>query len=155
MKLYLVRHGDALSKQMDPERSLSPSGQQEVSRVARVLAGAGIKVSEVRHSGKRRAAQTAQILSAALDAGEPVEQTGLKPSDPVAPIISQLAEHQGDLMLVGHLPFMAEAAAALLGPRSAELQVDFEAGGVVCLQREIGGSWVLQWMLIPSLLPAE
>ena len=38
MRLFLVQHGNALTKDMDPERGLSESGKQDVANVAAFLA---------------------------------------------------------------------------------------------------------------------
>jgi len=61
LRVYLVRHGKAKSKEEDPERHLTERGAEEVRRVARFLAAAGIQVSKILHSGKTRARQTAEI----------------------------------------------------------------------------------------------
>jgi hypothetical protein len=66
MRLYLVQHGDALPEQVDPERPLSAKGRRDVEAVARVLASAGARAVRVAHSGKLRAQQTAEVLTAAL-----------------------------------------------------------------------------------------
>ena len=63
MRLYLVQHGEALPKQVDPERPLSERGRSDVARVADFLKGAGIRVTRVAHSGKTRARQTAELLA--------------------------------------------------------------------------------------------
>lgn len=62
MKLYLVQHGEALSKEQDTKRSLSEQGRREVERMANFLATAGVRVARICHSGKLRAQQTAEIL---------------------------------------------------------------------------------------------
>ena len=72
MKLYLVQHGEAVSKAENPERPLSEQGQSDISRIATFLAG-DIRISRVIHSGKERAFQTAQILASALSPGMDVE----------------------------------------------------------------------------------
>jgi phosphohistidine phosphatase len=57
MKLYLVQHGDALPKDIDPDRPLSNVGHAEVGLLAELLAG-HMNISRVLHSGKTRARQT-------------------------------------------------------------------------------------------------
>ena len=44
MKLYLVQHGQAVSKEEDPERPLSEQGREDVRRVATRLGEAGVRV---------------------------------------------------------------------------------------------------------------
>ena len=69
MKLCLVQHGDAVPEETDPQRPLSERGCAEVQRVAELLAGAGVQVSTILHSGKTRAEQTARLLAACVSAG--------------------------------------------------------------------------------------
>ena len=63
MKLYLVRHGEALSEHVARERPLSDKGKRDAAAMAAFLGRAGIRVAEVQHSGKARARETAELLS--------------------------------------------------------------------------------------------
>ena len=73
MKLYLIQHGEALAKEVDPDRPLSESGKADVQRVARALRDAGVEVQRVMHSGKLRARQTAEILATEIAPMLPLE----------------------------------------------------------------------------------
>ena len=55
MFLYLVRHGEAKSKDEDPERSLSDKGVDDVKKVARAMFRKKVAVASIFHSGKARA----------------------------------------------------------------------------------------------------
>ena len=66
MKLYLAQHGEACTKDIDPERPLTDQGREDIERLAEFLARAGIEVARVIDSGKLRAAQTADLLAAAV-----------------------------------------------------------------------------------------
>ena len=66
MKLYLAQHGEACAKDIDPERPLTDQGRDDIERLAAFLARAGIQVERVIDSGKLRAAQTADLLAAAV-----------------------------------------------------------------------------------------
>ena len=93
MRLYLVRHGDALSPGVDPERRLSEAGHQQVGRLAAFLSARAVRVARVLHSGKPRAEQTAEALAAAVaPAAVPVLHDGLSPNDPVEPLAGEIAE---------------------------------------------------------------
>jgi phosphohistidine phosphatase len=154
MHVYLVRHGDAKSKQEDPERSLSAKGTQDVRKMAAFLKPSALAVEVVWHSGKARAAETAELLAGAVSSANGVrKRDGLAPMDPVEPIGAELSSASQDVMLVGHLPFMGKLASALVaGTESAEM-VAFQPGGVACLERIDAGTWILLWMAIPELLP--
>ena len=63
MEVYLVQHGEAKRAEEDPERPLTDQGKEEVSNVAAFLAQGGVNVNQIRHSGKRRAEETARIMT--------------------------------------------------------------------------------------------
>ena len=153
MRLYLVQHGEAKTKDVDPERRLTDNGVRDVEKMAAFVRPLGLRVKAVWHSGKRRAAQTADILGAALIAAESVVQRdGLAPNHPVGPVRDELAQAAEDLMIVGHLPFLARLSSALVaGSESADV-VAFQQGGVLCVERGDGGVLRVRWMVIPELL---
>ena len=76
-------------------------------------ASAGIQVNEIRHSGKLRAQQTAEIFAEHLDT-QAVAAAGLAPKDDVAAIAGAIEQEQGVVMLAGHLPFLERLAAQLV-----------------------------------------
>ncbi len=115
MKLYLVRHGEALAKEIDPDQSLSEAGRANVERLAAFVGQRGVRAARILHSGKTRARQTAEILAEAMaDAGACAARDGLAPNDPTAPVADAFAESQDDTVLVGHLPFLGDLAARLV-----------------------------------------
>lgn len=151
MLLYLVQHGKAKSKEEDPDRPLTEEGRREVDSVMLLMMRYGaITASRVVHSGKLRAAETAQLIAAKLDA-EVEESDGLKPMDDPEIWAERLNDQTGDTMLVGHMPHLSRLASHLLcGDPDAGL-VDFANGGVVCL-REEDDHWALRWSIPPSLV---
>ncbi len=50
MKLYLMQHGDAVAKDIDPDRPLSKTGLADVKLVAASLSQP-IEISRIVHSG--------------------------------------------------------------------------------------------------------
>lgn len=149
MKLYLVQHGEALPKEVDRERPLSDEGRQDVERLGAFLAGRGVHVSRVWHSGKIRAQQTAALLAARVELGGAAEaHVGLAPNDPPAALASTLADLGDDAMVVGHLPFMAR----LVTKSDDGPTVAYRPGSLVCLERGEGGGWAIAWMLRPELM---
>jgi len=155
MKLYLVQHGEALSKEQDRARPLSEQGRGEVERMAGFLATAGVRVARVLHSGKLRARQTAEILAQMVQPeGAPEAYDALAPNDPLMPFADLVASWNEDSLVVGHLPFMGRAVCLLLTGDEEHAAVGFRPGSLVCLEREEDGPWNLAWMLRPELLPA-
>ena len=152
MRLYLVQHGEALPESSDPERPLSEKGRADVARVAAMLQRAAIRVGVIQHSGKKRAAQTAELLATAIGVEQTIVRSGIGPKDAVGPLIADVTCRADDLMVVGHLPFLGRVAAALVNGDESKPVVSFQQGGVVCLCREEVGIWTVAWMLVPALL---
>jgi phosphohistidine phosphatase len=155
MRLYLMQHGKARSKEEVPDRPLTDEGRGDVQRVAARLVAAGVHVRRVLHSGKTRARQTAEELTgvlAAAGATPAVEAHGeLGPNDDVAPWADRAAgdELQGAL-LVGHLPFLEKLAARLLARIEERKVVRFSKAGVLCLEKDEGG-WSVAWFVTPEV----
>lgn len=151
MNLYLVQHGEARSETVDPERSLTGSGRDEVGHVARVAARIGISPLRIIHSGKTRARQTAEIMAESLSPPQGVEQhKGLGPNDPVIPWRERLETSAVDLMIVSHLPFLDRLASLLLTGNEGKGIIRFRYGAVVCLEHN-KGSWCVCWILTPEM----
>jgi phosphohistidine phosphatase len=155
MNLYLVQHGEALGKDVDPERPLSERGRQEVDKVAQFAAkNCSMELSHIHHSGKLRARQTAEIEAKSLGLPEPVEIDGLAPLDDPSIWSCRLAELNDSIMLVGHLPHLARLVGALLCGNAEAAPAAFRMGGMVALARG-EGKWSLQWMIVPDILKEE
>ncbi len=153
MKLYLVQHGHAVAKGMDPERPLSDQGRADARRTASFLGGAGVQVSAILHSGKKRAEETARLLTASVGTGEqPDEISGIAPLDPVPEFARTVNGWTSDTMVVGHLPFMGRFVSHLVVGDEALATVAFRPGTVLCLEREESGRWSIAWMIRPELV---
>ncbi len=153
MRLYLVRHGDALTPDVDPERRLSAAGHRQVDRMAAFLAGHGVRVARVLHSGKPRAEETAAALAAAVaPATTPEARDGLSPNDPVEPLAAEIAAWREDSLIAGHLPYLSRLSTLLMTGRNVPSGLDFEPAAVACLERGEDGAWSLVWFVGPSLL---
>lgn len=152
MKLYLMQHGKAMSKEENPERPLTDQGKDDVGRVSKSIAQAEIQLSEIRHSGKRRAEDTANIVAQHLNLQDKVIAIqGISPNDDVVPIAEALQRQTEPVMLVGHLPFLSRLASHLLVADADQTIVQFQMGGVVCLAKE-DEKWMLAWMVMPEVV---
>ncbi len=151
--VYLVRHGEAKSEDKNPARPLTEDGTDDVKRTAAWAAGAGIRVNEIRHSGKLRAQQTAEIFADHLpNARAPEASNGLGPNDDVEPIAQQLARERHPIMLVGHLPFLERLVSHLVAGDANASAVTFDAGALLTLAQNKNG-WSILCLLQPRLLP--
>jgi len=56
-----------------------------------------------------------------------------------------------DILIVGHMPFMARALAALVGADASPEFAAFASGAVACLETD-EGRWRLLWFVAPELL---
>ncbi len=153
MLLYLVRHGEANSELSDPSQSLSEKGLSEVRKVASHLAAIGISTDVIFHSKKPRAKQTAIVFGEYLKPAEGVTETDrLGPLDDPSEWEQILRGSSKDIMLVGHLPYMAKLFSLLACGFIDDGVVTFRNSSVACLKRESDGTWLLQWMIGPDLV---
>jgi len=153
MKLYLVQHGEACAKEVDPERPLTDRGKADIDRLAGFLKRAGIQVDRVIHSGKLRAAQTAGRLAHAVAPGVEPEVSGIiNPGDNPREFDWQSNGWDRDTLVVGHLPFMAGLVSHLVIEDENRLITAYQPGSVVCLEHEDDAGWRIGWMIRPELL---
>jgi len=131
--IYLVQHGEAKSKEDDPERSLTEKGRRDVEKVAVWAVQAGLKIEQIRHSGKRRAAETAKIFAGKLNLKKNViAVSGIAPNDDVEPVANILEQESQSIMIVGHLPFLNRLASRLLVGNADQTVIRFRNGGLAC-----------------------
>lgn len=153
MNLYLVRHAEAADKEVDPERKLTEAGQQEAERLAKLMASLQITATEIWHSPKPRAAQTAQPIANALGLTNAcLVRDALLPDDPVKPIAKFLKDINQDVILVGHDPFLTRLASKLVCGRAGATLVDLDKPSVLHLTRGSDGAWRIAQLLSTSRL---
>lgn len=153
MKLYCVRHGEALDAFDDAQRALSPRGEQDVQNLAQHFLQQQLRVSQVIHSPRLRARQTAEILAQALKPNTVTEaKTGLDENDSVEQMADDIQHWQDDTMLVGHMPFMSRLVSQLMIDNSYQHLVDFVPGTIVCLENYGDKMWLFKWIMSPELV---
>lgn len=152
MALYLVQHGKSLPKDQDPDQGLSEEGKAETEMIAKTAKEKGVTVSQIRHSVKTRARQTAEILAQALAPNQGVQEiSGIKPMDDVAEAAANLDPSE-NVMLVGHLPFMERMTAFLVTGSIDKPIFKFQNSGIVCLDKDPDTqAWVILWALLPKI----
>jgi len=153
MKVYLVRHGEAVSSQSDSKRPLSEQGRAEIKKVASFIEPLGISVEHIWHSSKLRAAQTAEILAESVSVEKDcLTHENLGPNDDVSIIANELEAYNTNLMLIGHLPFVAYLTSMLVTGKETANIAAFDAGSIICLNGSDPGNWQIEWMIAPELL---
>lgn len=135
MKLYLIRHADAVSAGPglpDSSRYLSADGRQVARRVGRILREEGVSFDLVLTSPLVRAVQTAELMAEAVDyLGEIRAHGGLVPGCEPQVIAADAARRGGDLALFGHEPSISALAAYLTGQPSFQ---PFRKGQVILIE---------------------
>ncbi len=150
MDLYLVRHGQAESPAGDPERGLTDLGIKQADAAAEWAAEAGARVTQIWHSGKKRAVETAEIFAKHLHPpGGVLQAGGLLPNDDVVPVADLVESGSESVMIVGHLPFLPRLASVLVAGDPERVGFGMFEGSVVCLHRR-DGRWYAKWMVSPN-----
>ena len=116
------------------------------------VAASGMRIAEIRHSGKLRAQQTAEIFAEFL--GVQAQATpGLAPKDDVVGIAGEIESEEGDIMLVGHLPFLEQLAALLIVGNADSSVVTLDAGALLELTA-VDDAWNVTCLMQPRTLPS-
>jgi phosphohistidine phosphatase len=154
MKLYLVQHGKAKTKDESSDRPLTDEGKDASGKTACFAAEqAQVSVNAVLHSGKTRTRDTAEIMAAYLcPVKGTIEEKDLLPNDDPQEWASRLSGEKEDIMLVGHLPQLSKLASLLLAGSDEKFSIDFKNSGIVCLQKNDNSNWLLSWLVTPEIL---
>jgi len=146
MKLYLMRHGQAASPQVDPQQGLTREGRVAIEQFAQRLAQQGVTFSQVFHSEKARAQQTAEIMTRLIASTViPQQRTGLKPNDDPRLLIPVIERWQDDTLITSHLPFIPSLLSLLTGGLQS---IALTPGTLVCLLKDNSG-WRIEWVASP------
>lgn len=152
MILYLARHGESVPVGDDDERPLSQQGESDVRYVANLISPLNLSIARVFQSTKKRAQQTAQILSSAFHLLNHIEtRAELQPMAEVDPIIEELYAIDEDILIVSHMPFLEKLVGKLITGNENKNVVAFKAGCLLCLEEIEQKQWVIRWMLSPEL----
>ncbi len=153
MFLYLVRHGEAKKEAEDSAQGLTDKGIEDVRRTASSVRALIPQLSEIYHSPKLRARQTAAILAEDLKPERGISQSdNLLPLDDPALWALRILGIADNVMLVGHLPFLGRLAGLLLCGDKEKTCVEFAAAATLCLNRSDEGRWSVRWMIVPEVM---
>ncbi len=149
MALYLVRHGRYVSSDQDPEKGLSQYGTEEIKDVADQINKYHPAVDCIKHSEKKRAMQTGQILAAELNGDIKLQEIdGIGPNDDVINFADRINTDKNE-MLVSHLPFLERLISYLITGSPDNKVLVFSNGTAVCLDLEFK-DWVIKWVVLPG-----
>ncbi|MEO8427458.1 MAG: phosphohistidine phosphatase SixA [Verrucomicrobiota bacterium] len=156
MKLYFLRHAEALPGEDDEARPLSQTGKKEALSLGRFLKHAGIAFDAAFSSPLVRARQTAEIV---LKISGDVSPAELSLTEALQIETSQktferwlkdLPEAK-KVLLVGHEPTLSERVRRLLTIASAE-RLNLPKGGLVCVDSEDRRTGCLKFFVSPKIL---
>jgi phosphohistidine phosphatase len=146
--LWLLRHGEAVphGTRPDPERELTPRGEEQSRLAGRALAAMGVELDAAYTSPKVRAHDTAKLALEALGVALTVD-ADLAGDFDGRDARGLMAGHDEDdkVLIVGHEPDFSQIVHDLTGAR-----VDFKKGGVAAVR--MGSSPELLVMLRPAEL---
>ncbi|HVA65536.1 MAG TPA: histidine phosphatase family protein [Elusimicrobiota bacterium] len=142
MRIYLLRHGHALTAQesgavSDAERPISQAGRAEIKASIAELLRQGGRPGLVLHSPLLRARQTAEIAHEILAMPHELrlcEPLGnVLPAEELEPLLKKEGARRGQILAIGHQPQLGDLAALLSGR-----EFEIRTGGLVAL--EVGGT---------------
>ena len=161
MLVYLFRHGIAVDVgdngvRRDADRMLSQEGLQRTEEAVRGMRDLGCRLQRVFASPLTRARETAEIVTRVLGTKCKVRTTeALAPSTDPAETIHWLAGLSVEsVMLVGHLPHLADLAADLVSEDGgAHLLFKKAALARIAIEgRAAAGAGTLEWLIQPGVL---
>jgi phosphohistidine phosphatase len=147
-RLYFAQHGLALDETENPERPLSEAGIKQTIAVARHLRSSRAAISQIFHSGKLRALQTAEIFATTLNLKAVSKLEHISPNDDIHLIEQQLCINNA--LYIGHLPHLGDLVSYLVTSNKKPNIISFQNSAVVCLEKT-GNSYYLRWYLTPEL----
>jgi len=112
MRLFLVRHADALPGEPDELRQLSPVGREAARNLGQRLARDGVLPDAILTSPLLRARETGDALAAALGC-ETEPHDALAPGATAHRIRVAIADRGDTVVVVGHQPDCGQIAAEL------------------------------------------
>jgi phosphohistidine phosphatase len=156
MRLYFLRHAEALDGEDDAARPLSPHGRKQSKAMAEFLRQAGVKFDRVMSSPLVRAHQTAEIVVCSMGGGGKVK---LEIADALRNETSEAQwnrwlpslREEGHVLLVGHEPSLAEHVRSLLGMAHTEA-LRLPKGALACVESDDGHSGRLKYLVTPRSL---
>ena len=151
MNLYILQHGEAVPKEIDPERPLSEHGNRDIRILALHMQNMDVQLGNVFHSGKLRAEQSARLITETLSPEIlPVQTEGLNPNDDPTVIIGDIEQMNENILIASHMPFVSRLCSTLL-TGTTEAEFASVPGTLFCLEKA-DDKWRLAYMLRPDFL---
>ena len=162
MKMYLLRHGEAVDRtdpqfKIDADRPLTEPGIKRTQALAQALRQMEISFDLIFSSPLVRARETAKIIQRGLRGPEPIEWTShLAPTGDMERLVAQVNGVRPvpkSILLVGHEPDLSRLI-ALLCTGGPNLALTMKKGGLCRLdvaKLRCGRCASLEWLLPPRV----
>ena len=156
MKLYFLRHADALAGADDAQRPLSPTGREQARQLARFLHNSGVAFDLAFTSPLVRAQQTLAVVLAITNQSQPVQAQETPAllneteADTFADWLVQLPD-VGHVLLVGHEPTLSARVRRMLGLEREE-SLPLSKCAVACVKTTDQRTGTLKFLLTPRSL---
>lgn len=147
-RLYFAQHGLAVDKADDPQRPLSDTGILQTENIARQLKNSATPVSQIFHSGKLRASQTADIFASVVSITSVSANDHLSPNDRIEQITNSLTID--DALYIGHLPQLDKLVSYLISGDQDQGIIKFQNSAVICLEKT-SHRYLLKWYLTQEI----
>jgi phosphohistidine phosphatase len=156
MKLYFLRHTDALEGAEDAARRLSPKGKAQAHKIGQFLKRAEINFDAAYCSPLIRARETAEVV---LEVSNGQNEAKLEETKA---LLNEVSLEEFDdwldglpgvrhVLLVGHAPSIGERVCHLLGVSDSS-RLKFSKGGLACVQTEERRTGELKFLVSPKVL---
>jgi phosphohistidine phosphatase len=156
MRLYFLRHAEAVDGMDDAARALSARGREQSREVARLRAGGTIAFDAAYSSPLVRARQTAEIVLGVCGTLNPdrleivdalLNETNARQFEGWLRGLPD-AKH---VLLVGHSPSLGARVRSLIGVND-ETGLDLPKGGLACVKTADGRQGELKFFVTPRIL---
>ncbi len=161
MILYFLRHAKAEPRgprwRPDSKRPLTNEGEGDMFEVAEGMKTMDISFDVILASPWVRAKRTAEILAEVYDSDKLVETANLTSDAPVKKILDEINEDHasaGEILLVGHEPFMSRLISTLLSGEDS-MAIELKKAGLCKLtigRLFFGKCATLNWLLTAKQL---
>jgi phosphohistidine phosphatase len=153
MQIFVVRHGEAVAETENRERPLSADGVLQVQRIAELLKKQNARIECVYHSGKTRAAQTAQIIhDVVCPAAGITTRQDMSPNASTNTLFSDIAMWNTNALVVGHIPFLERLVSRLLTDDETKEIHGMPTASAAFLEKDKEGHWRMVSFLTPYSL---
>ena len=156
MKLYFLRHAEALAGEDDAARPLSPHGREQGAVMAKFLSDAGVRFSAAYTSPLVRAHQTGEVVLRTMGlAGDVKLQTAKQLLNETTVTqwshwLESLPESK-HVLLVGHAPSLSDRVRALLRVVDANA-LELPKGALACIKTDERTAGTLKYLITPRSL---